>query len=206
MSERSMPSIRGGSKHVAGIICRIKTCCGPDSKNSLETRCCLWAGGSLMQYWSERAFRTHFKKLAAYLWLSGKRDLGLVPRIAIGYDCWMASKRLTLSPRERRRHLRSRSVRSEDARRADCHLEECARAERARDRGFWVQPSYLQRWTNQFRQTRLSGLVAQHRGRKARANAAAPAAKVLEGTRRGPADRSTHSSGRCLARNWASGT
>ena len=54
-------------------------------------------------------------------------------------------------------------------------------------------------------QTRLSGLVAQHRGRKARANAAALEAKVLEWTRRGPNDGSTHWSSRRLARKLGLG-
>ena len=65
--------------------------------------------------------------------------------------------------------------------------------------------SYVQRWTNRFRQTRLSGLVAQHRGRKARANAAALEAKVLEWTRRGPDEGSTQWSSRLLARKLGIG-
>ncbi|MGA9579990.1 MAG: helix-turn-helix domain-containing protein, partial [Terrimicrobiaceae bacterium] len=65
--------------------------------------------------------------------------------------------------------------------------------------------SYVQRWTNRFRQTRLSGLVAQHRGRKAIANAAALEAKVLEWTRRGFDEGSTHWSSRRLARKLGIG-
>ena len=88
----------------------------------------------------------------------------------------MASKRLMLSPPERRelsRRLRSRSVRSEDARRADVILRS-ARGQSVREIAGALEcsTSYVQRWTNRFRQTRLSGLVAQHRGRKAGANAA----------------------------------
>ena len=100
----------------------------------------------------------------------------------------MAFKRLKLSPPERRelsRRLRSRSVRCEDARRADVILRS-ARGQSVREiaGALRCSTSYDQRWTNRFRQTRLSGLVAQHRGRKARANAAALEAKVLEWTRR----------------------
>ena len=100
----------------------------------------------------------------------------------------MGSKRLKLSPPERgelRRRLRSRSVRSEDARRADVILRS-ARGQSVREIAGALEcsTSYVQRWTNRFRQTRLSGLVAQHHGRKARANAAALEAKVLEWTRR----------------------
>src|SRR5215207_475067 len=121
----------------------------------------------------------------------------------------MASKRLMLSPPERRelsRRLRSRSVRSEDARRADVILRS-ARGQSVREiaGALGCSTSYVQRWTNRFRQTRLSGLVAQHRGRKARANAAALEAKVLEWTRRGPHDGSTHWSSRRLARKLGLG-
>ena len=121
----------------------------------------------------------------------------------------MASKRLMLSPPERRelsRRLRSRSVRSEDARRADVILRS-ARGQSVREiaGALGCSTSYVLRWTNRFRQTRLSGLVAQHRGRKARANAAALEAKVLEWTRRGPDDGSTHWSSRRLARKLGIG-
>ena len=122
----------------------------------------------------------------------------------------MASKRLMLSPPERRelsRRLRSRSVRSEDARRADVILRS-ARGQSVREiaGALGCSTSYVQRWTTRFRQTRLSGLVAQHRGRKARANAATLEAKVLAWTRRGPDDGSTHWSSRRLARKLGIGT
>ena len=88
-------------------------------------------------------------------------------------DCWMAFQRLMLRPDERREPTRrrgSRSVRAENARRTDVIL----RSARARNhRTFGMQPSYVERGGNQFRQGRLSGLVAQHRKRKARANGAA---------------------------------
>ena len=121
----------------------------------------------------------------------------------------MASKRLMLSPPERRelsRRLRSRSVRFEDGRRADVILRS-ARGQSVREiaRALGCSTSYVQRWTKRFRQTRLSGLVAQHRGRQASANAAALEAKVLEWTRRGPDDGSTHWSSRRLARKLGIG-
>src|SRR6478752_8853926 len=121
----------------------------------------------------------------------------------------MGSKRLKLSPPERRelrRRLRSRSVRCEDARRADVILRSArGQSVRAIAGALGCSTSYVQRWTNRFRQTRLSGLVAQHRGRKARANAAALEAKVLEWTRRGPDDGSTQWSSRRLARKLGLG-
>ena len=114
-----------------------------------------------------------------------------------------------LSPPERRelsRRLRSRSVRSEDARRADVILRS-ARGQSVREiaGALGCSTSYVQRWTNRFGQRRLSGLVARRRGRKARANAAALEAKVLEWTRRGPNDGSTHWSSRRLARKLGLG-
>ena len=121
----------------------------------------------------------------------------------------MGSKRLMLSPPERRelgRRLRSRSVRCEDARRADVILRSArGQSVRAIAGALGCSTSYVQRWTNRFRQTRLSGFVAQHRGRKARANAAALEAKVLEWTRRGPDDSSTQWSSRRLARKLGLG-
>jgi transposase len=121
----------------------------------------------------------------------------------------MVSKRLMLSPpegRELSRRLRSRRGRSEDARRADVILRS-AHGQSVREiaGALACSTSYVQRWTNRFRQTRLSGLVAQHRGRQARANAAALEAKVLEWTRRGPDDGSTHWSSRRLARKLGLG-
>src|SRR6478672_3098784 len=121
----------------------------------------------------------------------------------------MGSKRLKLSPPERRelgRRLRSRSVRSEDARRADVILRSARGSSvRAIAGALGCSTSYVQRWSNRFGQRGLSGLVAQHRGRKARANAAALEAKVLEWTRRGPNDGSTHWSSRRLARKLGLG-
>ena len=102
----------------------------------------------------------------------------------------MTKSRQNELPPERRelsRRLRSRSVHCEDARRADVILTS-ARGQSVREiaGALGWSTSYVQRWTNRFRQTRLSGLGAQHRGRKARANAAALEAKVLAWTRRGP--------------------
>ena len=48
------------SRHVAGIICRLKTSCGPDAKNSLEIS---MSPGSALDavIGLERPSRTHFK-------------------------------------------------------------------------------------------------------------------------------------------------
>ena len=119
-----------------------------------------------------RELRT--RSTATNAWIAQRLAMGHPTRVmqSIAYDRWMASKRLMLSPPERRelsRRLRSRSVRSEDARRADVILRS-ARGQSVREiaGALGCSTSYVQRWTNRFRQTRLSGLVAQHRGRKAR--------------------------------------
>jgi transposase len=66
------------------------------------------------------------------------------------------------------------------ARRADVILRS-ARGQSVREitGALGCSTSHVQRWTNRFRQTPVSDLVAQHRGRRARANAAALEAKVL---------------------------
>ena len=62
-----------------------------------------------------------------------------------------------------------------------------------------MQSSYIQRWRERFLASRLSGLVARHQGRKVRPDAAKLEARILEWTRRGPRDGTTHWSSRRLA-------
>lgn len=59
--------------------------------------------------------------------------------------------------------------------------------------------SYVQKWAARFRASRISGLVARHKGRAAASGAAKLEARILEWTRRGPDDGSTHWSSRRLA-------
>jgi hypothetical protein len=59
--------------------------------------------------------------------------------------------------------------------------------------------SYVQRWRERFLTSRLAGLVARHQGRKVRPDAAKLEARILEWTRRGPQDATTHWSSRRLA-------
>ena len=116
----------------------------------------------------------------------------------------MATKRLILTPPERReiqRRVRSRSVRAEDARRARVILE------LAGGRGLRGTAAYLacsssdgQRWAGRFRAQRWAGLVARHQGRVVATGAAQREARILEWTQRGPDDGSTHWSPRRRAR------
>ena len=115
----------------------------------------------------------------------------------------MTAKRLILAPPERRelrRRIRSRRLRAEDARRARL-IVELAGGTGIREAAAKLQcsTSYVQKWAARFRTERISGLVARHKGRAAAPGAAKLEARILEWTRRGPADGSTHWSSRRLA-------
>ena len=59
--------------------------------------------------------------------------------------------------------------------------------------------SYISRWKERFLSERLAGLYARHRGRAVDKRTPRLEAKILEWTRRGPSDGSTHWSSRKLA-------
>jgi len=111
---------------------------------------------------------------------------------------------LKLTPEERdelQRRVRSRSMRAEDSRRARVILELASgRGLRETATRLSCSTSYLQRWLRRFRTERLGGLVARHKGRPAAKGAARLEARILEWTRRGPDDGSTHWSTRRLAK------
>ena len=115
----------------------------------------------------------------------------------------MATKRLILTPPERRelqRRVRSRSRRAEDSRRARVILELAGgRGLRGTATYLACSSSYVQRWAGRFRAERTAGLVARHQGRKAAQGAAKLEARILEWTRRGPDDGTTQWSTRRLA-------
>ena len=116
----------------------------------------------------------------------------------------MLTNDLNLTPEERselQRRVRSRSMRAEDTRRARVILELAGgRGLRETAAKLSCSTSYLQRWLGRFRGERLGGLVARHKGRAAARGAAKLEARILEWTRRGPDDGSTHWSTRRLAR------
>lgn len=119
----------------------------------------------------------------------------------------MASKRLILTPTERRelqRRVRARKLRAEDSKRARVILEVASgRGLRGTATYLACSSSYVQRWAGRFRAERMAGLVARHQGRVAAKGAAKLAARILEWTRRGPDDGSTQWSTRRLARKLA---
>jgi len=115
----------------------------------------------------------------------------------------MLARDLNLTAEERdelQRRVRSRSVRAEDSRRARVILELASgRGLRETATNLSCSTSYLQRWLGRFREERLGGLVARHKGRTAAKGAARLEARILEWTRRGPDDGSTQWSSRRLA-------
>jgi transposase len=112
--------------------------------------------------------------------------------------------RVILAPPERRelkRRARSRSLAVESVRRAkvilmlaagDSYSEICER--------LGCTDRYISLWKERFQQERLSGLDSRYRGAKHRRRTAEIEARILEVTRRGPTDGSTHWSSYRLAK------
>ena len=108
--------------------------------------------------------------------------------------------RLTRSERmELTKQASSRTVRAEDARRARCVLL-------LADGDTWAEvrsklacnDEFIARWSARFKAERLAGLYSRYRGQRARTLTPKLEARILETTRRGPADGSTHWSSRKL--------
>jgi transposase len=110
---------------------------------------------------------------------------------------------MTLTPVERmelQRRVSSRKGRADDARRARCILLLAEGANWARIRAqVRCGDSYIARWSARFAAERLAGLYSRHRGQPPIVLTPKLEARVLECTRRGPQDGSTHWSTRRLA-------
>src|SRR5258708_15720995 len=115
----------------------------------------------------------------------------------------MAIGRITLAPGERRElegRARSRTVEAEDCKRAKLILlvakgysfSEIGRRLDCTDR-------YISVWKRRFQHGRLSGLDSRYRGSQRRVRTAHMEAKILEATRKGPRDGTTHWSSYRLA-------
>lgn len=116
----------------------------------------------------------------------------------------MNGNRLRLAPAERKelkRRARSRSLAAESVKRARLILllagghsySEIGRRLSCTDR-------YISIWKQRFAQERLVGLASRYRGNQHRRRSAATEARILELTRRGPSDDSTHWSSYRLAK------
>lgn len=110
---------------------------------------------------------------------------------------------MTLTEVERmelQRRVSSRKGRAEDARRARCILLLAEGANWARIRAqLRCGDSYIARWSARFAAERLAGLYSRHRGQPPIVLTPKLEARLLEFTRRGPQDGSTHWSTRRLA-------
>lgn len=100
---------------------------------------------------------------------------------------------------ERRSH--SRKGRADDARRAQCILLLADGASWAQVRGqLRCGDTYIARWSQRFAAERLAGLYSRHRGQPSTVLTPKLEARILDLTRRGPQDGSTHWSTRRLAK------
>ena len=115
----------------------------------------------------------------------------------------MSDDRIALSPAERRElqsRVRSRVLRAEDVRRARLLLM-LAEGESYLTirKTLGCNANYVSCWKQRFVAERLSGLYVRHPGRAVQKRTPRLEARILELTRRGPTDGSTHWSSRKLA-------
>jgi transposase len=110
---------------------------------------------------------------------------------------------MTLTDGERMelaRRINSRNGRADEARRARCMVLLAAGASWGSIRTqLRCGDSYIARWSQRFATERLAGLYSRHRGQPATVLTPKLEARILDRTRRGPQDGSTHWSTRRLA-------
>jgi len=98
------------------------------------------------------------------------------------------------------RRINSRSGRADEARRARCLMLLAAGASWGSIRTqLRCGDSYIARWSQRFATERLAGLYSRHRGQPATVLTPKLEARILDRTRRGPQDGTTHWSTRRLA-------
>jgi transposase len=111
---------------------------------------------------------------------------------------------MTLTLPERRaleRRVASRRGRADEARRARCILLTAAGVPWSDiRRQLDCSDSYIARWTSRFARERLAGLYSRHRGQPPTVLTPKLEARILDRTRRGPLDGSTHWSTRRLGK------
>ena len=112
--------------------------------------------------------------------------------------------RIMLAPPERKElqsRAGSRSGRADDAKRAKLILKLAAGHSYSRImESLECSQNYIVRWKGRFLEERIAGLYARHKGRAPSKDAARLEARILDYTRRGPGDGSTHWSTRKLAK------
>jgi transposase len=103
---------------------------------------------------------------------------------------------------ELERRVASRRGRADEARRARCILLADAGVSWSEIREqLACSDSYIARWTSRFTRERLAGLYSRHRGQAATVLTPKLEARILDWTRRGPADGTTHWSTRRLGKH-----
>ena len=116
----------------------------------------------------------------------------------------MQTSRIAVAPPERmelKRRAASRSGRSDDAKRAKLILKLAAGHSYSQImKALECSQNYIVRWKSRFLAERIGGLYARHRGRRPAPDGAKMEARILDYTRRGPSDGSTHWSTRKLGR------
>ena len=116
----------------------------------------------------------------------------------------MQNSRIVLAPPERRelkRRAERRNSRADDAKRARLILGLAGGQTYSQImNALACSQNYIVRWKSRFLEQRIGGLYARHQGRKPAHNAAQLQARILNYTRRGPRDGSTHWSTRKLGK------
>src|SRR6266478_4796684 len=114
----------------------------------------------------------------------------------------MQTSRIAVAPPERlelKGRAASRSGRSDDAKRAKLILKLAAGHSYSQImKSLECSQNYIVRWKRRFLEERIGGLYARHQGRSPAKDAAKMEARILDHTRRGPSDGSTHWSTRKL--------
>jgi transposase len=109
-----------------------------------------------------------------------------------------------LAPHERQeldRRMRSRALRAEDVRRARLILMLAdGQSYSTIEHALGCPATYIARWKQRFEAARLAGLYSRHQGRQPKRRTPQLEARILEWTRRAPADGSTHWTTRKLAK------
>jgi len=120
------------------------------------------------------------------------------------YDGGMSLGRVVLAPPERRelkRRARKRSLAVEIVKRAEVILMLASghSYREVRER-LDCSDEYIREWKKRFQEERLAGLDSRYRGSQRRTRTAEGEARILEATRQGPTDGTTHWSSYRLAK------
>ena len=124
--------------------------------------------------------------------------------VVIWYSVRVTLGRILLAPPERRelkRRARQRSLAAELVKRAELILMLAAgHSYREVRQQLDCSDEYIREWKRRFQEERLAGLDSRYRGSQRRTRTAETEARILEATRQGPSDGTTHWSSYRLAK------